>query len=151
MMDRLKFDDVVVGGGAAGRVLANRSRPADDGALIEAGMDTPPDATRSEILDSYAMPLFFGDKYIWSGLFEPPKDVYEQGRVMKGGSSINVQSGNRGLPRDYGEWRDLGVHGWGREDVLPYFRLLDHRVGTRGDTGELHGACACLCALVRTR
>jgi len=86
MMDRLKFDDVVVGGGAAGRVLANRSRPADDGALIEAGMDTPPDATRSEILDSYAMPLFFGDKYIWSGLFEPPKDVYEQGRVMKGGS-----------------------------------------------------------------
>ena len=32
--------------------------------------------------------------------------------MIGGGSSINVQSGNRGLPRDHDEWRDLGAVGW---------------------------------------
>ena len=90
--------------------------------------------TRRPILDSYPMPLFFGDRYIWPGLSvatgrsaegKPIVRAYEQARVMGGGSSINVQSANRGLPRDYDEWRDLGARGWGWEDVLPYFRRLE--------------------------
>jgi 5-(hydroxymethyl)furfural/furfural oxidase len=108
-------------------------------------MDTPPDATPPEILDSYPMPLFFGDKYIWSGLSvaagrnaegKAVIRAYEQGRVMGGGSSINVQSANRGLPCDYDEWRDLGARGWGWEDVLPYFRKLENDLDF---DGPLHG------------
>ncbi|OAF10755.1 glucose-methanol-choline oxidoreductase [Bradyrhizobium centrolobii] len=146
-MDGLHFDDVIVGGGSAGCVLANRL--SADGRrrvlLIEAGMDTPPDATPPEILDSYPMPLFFGDTYIWPGLSaaagrnvegKPVVRAYEQGRVMGGGSSINVQSANRGLPRDYDEWRDLGARGWGWADVLPYFRKLETDLDFEG---PLHG------------
>ena len=108
-------------------------------------MDTPPDATPPEIFDSYPMPLFFGDKYIWPGLSagagrngdgKPIVRAYEQARVMGGGSSINVQSANRGLPRDYDEWRDLGARGWGWEDVLPYFRKLETDLDF---DGPLHG------------
>ena len=53
------------------------------------------------------MPLFFGDRYIWPGLTASAgrgKDglavsrAYEQGRVIGGGSSINVQSAKRGRP-----------------------------------------------------
>jgi 5-(hydroxymethyl)furfural/furfural oxidase len=145
-MDNLVFDDVIVGGGSAGCVVANRlSASGRRVLLIEAGSDTPPDATPPEILDSYPMPLFFGDKYIWPGLTATAgrttdgKSIvrpYEQGRVMGGGSSINVQAANRGLPRDYDEWCERGAHGWNWNDVLPYFLKLERDLDFGG---ALHG------------
>ena len=146
-MSELAFDEVIVGGGSAGCVVANRlsANGSRRVLLIEAGSDTPPGAEPAEVLDSYPMPLFHGDRYIWPGLTAsagrvgngaPITRAYEQGRVMGGGSSINVQSANRGLPRDYNEWRDLGAEGWGWDDVLPYFRKLETDLDF---DGPLHG------------
>jgi 5-(hydroxymethyl)furfural/furfural oxidase len=127
-----RFDYLIVGGGSAGCVLANRLSldPGIRVALIEAGPDTPPGAVPAEILDSYPMPLFCGDRFIWPSLkaratATAPLKVYEQGRVMGGGSSINVQAANRGLPRDYDDWAQAGAPGWGWDEVLPYFRKLE--------------------------
>ena len=140
-------DVLIVGGGSAGCVLANRLS-ADPGRrvlLVEAGIDTPPGHVPREILDSYPMPLFYGDRYTWPGLDAAVtrdgrgrvrRRAYEQGRVMGGSSSINVQAANRGLPRDYDAWADLGAAGWGWDDVLPYFRKLETDLDFGG---PLHG------------
>ncbi|WP_250468107.1 GMC family oxidoreductase N-terminal domain-containing protein [Caballeronia sp. GAFFF2] len=140
-----RFDYVIVGGGSAGCVLAHRlsALPSLRVALIEAGADTPPGAVPEAILDSYPMPVFCGDTYIWPDLkakatTSAAPRVYEQGRVMGGGSSINVQSANRGLPRDYDDWAATGADGWAWRDVLPYFRKLERDLDFPG--GELHGA-----------
>ncbi|PRX25019.1 5-(hydroxymethyl)furfural/furfural oxidase [Paraburkholderia sp. BL18I3N2] len=139
-----RFDYVIVGGGSAGCVLAHRlsAIPSLRVALIEAGADTPPGKVPAAILDSYPMPVFCGDEYIWpqlkaSATRGAAPRVYEQGRVMGGGSSINVQSANRGLPRDYDDWAANGATGWAWQDVLPYFRKLERDVNF--PAGELHG------------
>ncbi|MFC4275683.1 GMC family oxidoreductase [Achromobacter aloeverae] len=139
------YDYVIVGGGSAGCVLANRlsARPDVRVALVEAGEDTQPGAEPEEILDSYPMPVFCGDRWIWPRLTaaatrDSARRVYEQGRVMGGGSSINVQSANRGLPRDYDGWAADGAAGWGWDDVLPYFRKLERDLDYPDH--PLHGA-----------
>ncbi len=144
------FDIVIVGGGTAGCVLANRLTA--DGkrtvALVEAGPDTPPDHQNQELWDSYPIVAYFDPRHHWTDLrvYHQPPTVsgpdrrsprrYEQARVMGGGSSINGMMANRGAPGDYDEWESLGAPGWGWSNVLPYFRKLERDLDC---DGPLHG------------
>jgi len=145
------FDIVIVGGGSAGCVLANRL--SADGrrtvALIEAGPDTPPDHTDAVLWDSYPIVAYFDPRHHWTDLrvyHQPPhtseKDDrqlrrYEQARVMGGGSSINGMMANRGAPGDFDEWAELGAEGWSWDDVLPWYRKLERDLDC---DGPLHGS-----------
>ncbi len=121
------FDYVIVGGGSAGCVLANRL--SEDGAtsvcLVEAG---PPDRhplihmpmgiiwmMRSRVLnwnlETQAEPQMHGRHLFWP-----------RGRTLGGSSSSNAMCYLRGHPADYDEWAALGNPGWSYADVLPYFR-----------------------------
>lgn len=137
----MSYDYIIVGGGSAGSVMANRlsARGANKVLVCEAGQDTPPGAEPPEILDSYSGTAYIDPRFHWTELkvttqvvshnnpheVRPPLRKYEQARVLGGGSSINGQMANRGAPTDYAEWEARGAAGWNWDGVLPYFKKIE--------------------------
>jgi choline dehydrogenase len=135
-----RYDYIVVGGGAAGCVLA--ARLAERGArvlLLEAG---PRDRSPLLSVPGASAVNAANPRLNWSYHSEPQPELCDrslylsQGRVLGGGSSINGMVYTRGFPHDYDAWRDEGCEGWGYEDVLPYFRRSE--ANARGESA-LHG------------
>jgi choline dehydrogenase len=132
---------VIVGGGSAGCVLANRlsEDPAASVLLLEAG---GPD--RAAIL---SMPLTwltaaFSSRYGWGYQSQPEVSAgnrsvpIPRGKVLGGCSSINGMIYARGHSSDYDGWAASGLAGWSFADVLPYFRRSE--TNWRGDSAY-HG------------
>ena len=150
MFDGQKFDYVVVGGGAAGCVVASRlsERSQNRVLLVEAGEDFEPGTEPQEIRDTFAGTAHSNPRFTWTGqtvVFTPrPGNApdtrkrvrYAQGRVIGGGSSVNGMISIRGLPSDYDGWVERGAAGWGWDDVLPFFRKMETDVDY---DGPLHG------------
>ncbi len=133
------FDFVVVGGGSSGCVIARRLVDAGKRVLmLECG---PPD-NHPFIHIPATFVRMIGSKRSFMYRAEPDPGVggrslaIPQGRTLGGGSAINAMIYIRGQAQDYDQWRDLGCHGWGHDEVLPYFRRSE---GNERLANDLHG------------
>jgi choline dehydrogenase-like flavoprotein len=125
-----EFDDIIVGAGSAGCVLANRLS-ADKNRrvlLLEAGGKD--DWIWFHIPVGYLFAIG-NPRADWMFKTEAEPGLggralnYPRGKVIGGSSAINAMISMRGQARDYDHWRQLGLSGWGWDDVLPLFKHLD--------------------------
>ena len=136
------FDYVIVGGGTAGCLLANRlsADPNNTVLLLEAGGKD--DWIWIHIPVGYLY-CIGNPRTDWCYQTEPDPGLngrsilYARGRVLGGSSSINAMLYLRGQQRDYDEWaRRTGDPGWSWQGVLPIFKKSeDHWRGA----DEFHG------------
>ena len=137
----MKYDVVIVGAGAAGSVLASRlaERANTSVLLLEAGPDYPDPANLpDEIKFGHTRLAESPDsKHNWAlrgTITEEQGEIHvAQGKVIGGGSSINGQAMQRGLPEDFDFWSALGNDEWTYAKVLPYFRKSEHDLDIRDD------------------
>src|SRR3954454_20253811 len=122
------FDVVVVGGGAAGWVLAARltEEPDVGVVLVEAGPDY--ETIPAELDDGLGHPPT--GTHNWGFTTEPDPDSgrtidLPRGRVIGGSSTTNGAFALRGHPADYDGWAAAGNAGWAWDEVLPSFCKLE--------------------------
>jgi choline dehydrogenase-like flavoprotein len=136
------FDYIVVGAGTAGCIVANRlsADPSKRVLILEAG------GNDNWIWFHIPVGYLFAignPRSDWMFRTEPEPGLngralaYPRGKVIGGSSAINAMISMRGQAADYDHWRQLGLNGWGYDDVLPAFKTLeDHFLGA----SEHHGA-----------
>lgn len=135
------FDYIVVGAGTAGCIVANRlsADPRKRVLILEAG------GKDNWIWFHIPVGYLFAignPRSDWMFKTEPEAGLngralsYPRGKVIGGSSAINAMISMRGQAADYDHWRQLGLTGWGWDDVLPAFKKLeDHFLGE----SEHHG------------
>ncbi|XP_075724109.1 glucose dehydrogenase [FAD, quinone]-like [Rhipicephalus microplus] len=143
-----QYDYIIVGGGFAGFVIANRlsANPDVTVLLLEAGgLETA--SRQIPVIAAYNV----GGHDDWAYSTVPQKNAclsfhehrcpLPRGKVLGGSGVLNYMLYVRGNRLDYSRWaRKYGAKGWAYEDVLPHFKdIEDYRVGPLGDYHGIGG------------
>ena len=154
-LENTAFDYIIIGGGSAGCLLANRlsADPSNHVLLLEAGQK-----------DSYPwihIPVGYlycigNPRTDWMYITEPEKGLngrsqrYPRGKTLGGCSSINGMIYMRGQARDYDNWAKItGDDSWNWQNALEAFKAhedhyrldkgADPLTGSNSRFSDMHG------------
>jgi choline dehydrogenase len=127
---KAQYDFVVCGSGSSGSVVARRlaENPDVSVPLLEAGGDDD----IPEVMEAGQWPMNLGSERDWSFKYEPNTYINGRsihlaaGKVLGGGSSINVMAWARGHKSDWDFFAsEAGDPAWGYESVLEIYRHIE--------------------------
>nr|WGL47427.1 fatty acid photodecarboxylase [Chlorella sorokiniana] len=133
-----QYDYILVGGGTAACVLANRL--SEGGAKRVLVLEAGPDNTSRDVKIPAAITRLFRSPLDWNlfSSLQPQlaeRQIYlARGRLLGGSSSTNATLYHRGAAADYDSW---GVPGWGAADLLPWF--IKAETNADFEAGKFHG------------
>jgi choline dehydrogenase-like flavoprotein len=126
-----EYDYIIAGAGSAGCVLANRLSAAGKSRVLVLEAGGRDNWIWFHIPVGYLFAIG-NPRSDWMFKTEPVPGLngralnYPRGKVIGGSSSINAMIYMRGQAADYDHWRQLGLKGWGWDDVLPVFKKHEH-------------------------
>nr|MCU0869089.1 GMC family oxidoreductase N-terminal domain-containing protein [Burkholderiales bacterium] len=141
-----RFDYVIVGGGTAGCILADRLSASGRHRVLVLEAGGEPDGRWIKVPAGFAK-LLVDPRFNWRFATTPEPGTRDRaiavprGKGLGGSTLINGMIWVRGQPADYDAWRDAGAAGWGWADVEPTFRAIEtYAAGGagRGHDGPLH-------------
>ncbi len=145
--EQQQYDYVIVGGGSAGCVLANRlsANASVSVCMLEAG---PRDWNPLIRIPIGIIGLMWSKLFNWAYYTVAQKHMnnrrmfWPRGKTLGGSSSVNAMCYTRGNAWDYDQWAAQGNAGWGYRDMLAYFRKSE---SYEGGGNEFHGDTGSYC------
>lgn len=139
-----EFDYIIVGGGSAGCVLAERLTADGKSQVLLVEEGGTGDSWMIEMPKGFGKTLMNPATTHYYPTINPregavPQEMWLRGKMLGGSSGVNGMVWNRGIPADYDRLAELAGPQWSWNEMLPHMRRIENHMMGESDTRGVGG------------